>query len=196
MNEVSIERVELIYPLAKAGDWQDVLVLFAADPKLARACSRYQKPTSGWSFLHQAAYFGHEAASRALIKSGAALSLHSKQGESPMDVAKSRGFLDLARLLDHAAECATDLWEPPQAAHLLPSSSAWYEAIMKTATVPMEVAYGGGVVRIPVGSRYFVDSFERVLVGWHGTYNPPSGMDGEPMVRNQTASSDPDRETP
>jgi len=46
----------------------------------------------------------------------------------------------------------------------------------------MCVGYGGGVVKIPKGSRYFVDSFGRTLVGWHGSYDPPSGMGGEPMV--------------
>jgi hypothetical protein len=40
----------------------------------------------------------------------------------------------------------------------------------------------GGVVKIPSGARYFADSFERVLVGWHGSYDPPVGMDCELMV--------------
>jgi uncharacterized protein len=40
----------------------------------------------------------------------------------------------------------------------------------------MKVAYGGGVVVIPLGAKYFVDSFERTVVGWHGTYDPPGGM--------------------
>jgi hypothetical protein len=46
----------------------------------------------------------------------------------------------------------------------------------------MQVAYAGGVAAIPEGSRYFVDSFERTLVGWHDTYDPPCGMDGESMI--------------
>jgi hypothetical protein len=46
----------------------------------------------------------------------------------------------------------------------------------------MAVAYGGAVISIPKGAVYYADSFGRVLIGWHGTYSPPRGMDGEPMV--------------
>lgn len=38
------------------------------------------------------------------------------------------------------------------------------------------------VLYSPAGSRYFADEFERTLVGWHGTYDPPRGMDGESMM--------------
>ncbi len=40
----------------------------------------------------------------------------------------------------------------------------------------MRLVYGGVVITIPAGSRYHVDSFERVLIGFHGTYDPPSDM--------------------
>jgi hypothetical protein len=46
----------------------------------------------------------------------------------------------------------------------------------------MTVVYGGGIVRIPAGSRYFVDSFEPTLVGWYGIFDPPHGMDGESIL--------------
>lgn len=65
---------------------------------------------------------------------------------------------------------------------MLPSSSLWEDAEEREAAELRRVAYGGGVVTIPVGARYYVDSFERTLVGWHGTYDPPCGMDGESMV--------------
>lgn len=42
-----------------------------------------------------------------------------------------------------------------------------------------------GLVQILKGQRYFVDSMNRVLVGWHGTYDSPSGMDGELMLMTQ-----------
>ena len=46
----------------------------------------------------------------------------------------------------------------------------------------MRVNYGGGVVNIKVGDTYYIDNSDRILVGWHGTYNPPCGMDGESML--------------
>ena len=33
----------------------------------------------------------------------------------------------------------------------------------------MQVAYGGGSVVIPAGTRYFAHALGRTLVGWHGT---------------------------
>ena len=46
----------------------------------------------------------------------------------------------------------------------------------------MRVAYAGGVITIRQGSRHFVDSFDRTLIGWHGTYDPPSGMDDAALL--------------
>ena len=65
---------------------------------------------------------------------------------------------------------------------LAKSSSAWSEAIERGAARELSVAYGGGIVTVPRGARYFVDAFERTLVGWHGSYDPPSGMDGASML--------------
>lgn len=74
------------------------------------------------------------------------------------------------------------LWAPPTDPALLPSSCLWTEASERRAQAPMRVAYAGGVVKIAEGARYFVDRSERVLVGWHGTFDPPCGMDGESML--------------
>lgn len=74
-------------------------------------------------------------------------------------------------------------FKAPKDSVLLPSSHQWSEATERLSSEAMRVAYGGGVVEISAGARYFVDSLERVLVGWHGTYDPPCGMDGEPMIR-------------
>jgi hypothetical protein len=81
-----------------------------------------------------------------------------------------------------AAQSAEHLWEPSPNPDVLPSSSAWRAGVARLALYDMRVAYGGGVVAIPAGSRYYVDSFERILVGWHGTYDPPAGMDAESML--------------
>ena len=179
------ERSELIdglYGLAKAGNWTRVLAALAGERELAMSCSRYKRPSSGWTFLHQAAYFGQEDAARALIRLGASTTSHSKDQETPADVAERRGHKDLSRLLQTAAGTADSSWEAPSDPTLLPSSCAWSENVARTAVRELRVAYAGGVVAIPPRATYYVDSFERILIGWHGTYDPPSGMDGEPMV--------------
>lgn len=42
--------------------------------------------------------------------------------------------------------------------------------------------YAGGVVRIRPGDTYYVDKAGAVLVGWHGTYDPPCDMEGYAMI--------------
>lgn len=138
--------------------------------------------------MHQAAFFGHEGAARALIALGASLVIQSNEGATPADVAKARGHQALSELLLKAARSGKGLWEPSPRTELLPSSSAYDDYTARRASRPMRVAYGGGVVKIPVGAMYYVDSFERVLVGWHGTYDPPCDMAGGPFIRD---SSDP-----
>jgi hypothetical protein len=120
---------------------------------------------------------------RALVGLGASLLARSSDGDTPVAVAEQRGHGDLSRSMAAAAAQGAGLWEPPPVPELLPSSSAWEEAEERRALLELHVAYGGGVVEIPPGSRYFVDSFERVLVGWHGTFDPPGGMDAESLVR-------------
>ena len=132
--------------------------------------------------MHQAAYFGHEAACRELIRLGAAVDTLSRERQSAADVAEERKYPALAALLRRASYSAESLWIAPKDPNLLPSSNLWEEATERRTSEAICVAYGGGVVKIAAWSRYFVDSFERTLVGWHGTYDPPCGMDGEPMV--------------
>jgi len=182
MTDLIGELVQQHYRLAKSGDWNKVLSTFDERPTLASVCSRYRKSSSGWTFLHQTAYWGHEGAARVLIRLGASITIKSNDGETASDVAIRRGHEMLSRLIEVAARRADGLWEPPPDPTLLPSSSAWEEGIERRASCDMRVAYGGGIVVIPSGGRYFVDSFERTLVGWHGTYDPPSGMDAESML--------------
>ena len=43
--------------------------------------------------------------------------------------------------------------------------------------------YLGTTVNIPPGSTYYYDNIEKkVVIGWHGSYNPPYGMDGMTMI--------------
>jgi len=170
------------YEQAKKGRWDRVLSEWKDIPLIAFRCSRYQKESSGWTFLHQAAYFGHEIACRELIRLGASVNRLSREGKTAADVAEEKGHNALAALLRRASQDEKSLWVSPSDPDLRPSSGRWDEANEHRATEAMIVAYAGGVVNIPVGARYFVDSFERVLVGWHGTYDPPCGMDGESML--------------
>jgi hypothetical protein len=179
---VVLTPIERCYRDAKNGNWSGVIASWRRAPNIASQCSRYRKPTSLWTFLHQAAYFGHETACRELIQLGAAVTLLSREKQTAADVAEERKHAALAELLRKACHSADSLWSPSKDPSLLPSSSSWDEATERQASEAMRVAYGGGIVDIPQGSRYFVDSFERTLVGWHGTYAPPCGMDGESMI--------------
>ncbi len=175
------QAVERTYEAARRGDWENILSAWRAAPDVARECSRYQDPSSGWTFLHRAAFFGHEAACRELIRLGAAVAAPSRMRLSAADVADERGYSALATLLRRASDGAVTLYTAPGDPELLPCSCLVGEAKERRAEEDMRVAYAGGIVHIKAGERYFVDSFERTLVGWHGTYDPPRGMDGEPI---------------
>lgn len=176
--------IEESYSNAKNGKWNRVLEQWHQAPLLARRSSRYQKESSGWTFLHQAAYFGNEIACRELIRLGAAANTLSKEGQTPADVAEEKRNNDLAALLQKACEDDDSSWACPADPDLLPSSRFWDEADERHAIESLFVSYAKGVVWIPYGARYFVDSLDRILIGWHGSYDPPRGMDGESMVRH------------
>ncbi|MES1176676.1 MAG: ankyrin repeat domain-containing protein [Myxococcales bacterium] len=175
------QLIEQLYEQAKRGDWDEVLEAWRT-AGLVRECGKHQKESSGWTFLHQAAYWGHELACRELIRAGAPAGALSRERQTPADVAMDRQHATLALLLRRASQSGESVWKAPKDAALLPSSSLWEDAQQRQALELRRVAYAGGVVTIPAGARYYVDSFERTLVGWHGTYDPPCGMDGESMV--------------
>lgn len=184
MSDEIFRYVERLYPLAKAGKWDVLWASVAGETMIAAACSRYAKRSSAWTFLHQAAYSGHVASARALIRLGASPTKDSNEGQKPADVADTRGHKSLGDLLRAASTTADSAWSPPTELDLLPSSKAWDEATERRAWREMRVGYGGGCVVIPRNSRFFVDSFGRILIGWHGTHDPPGGMNGESMVRH------------
>lgn len=174
--------IEQAYEMAKSGHWDQLLSDWASSPALAKRCSRYQKPGSQWTFLHQAAYFGNANACHALISRGASVDALTHDSRSPAEVSRQRGHIELAEFLRNASTGKDSLWAPPIDPDVLPSSNRWNEATGATAPFELFVAYGSGLVRIPKGANYFVDSLSRVLVGWHGTFDPPCGMDGESML--------------
>lgn len=180
--KIVAKKIEVLYGAAKRGKWDEVLDLFMRDSKLAQACCKFSKWSSKWTFLHQAAYHGHERAVRVLITLGANALAASTEDGTAVDVAKRCGHERVAALLEAAAATGSDIWTPVEDPRLRPASSAWNEAIERSALVRFRVAYGGAIIKIPQGSRYFVDSFERVLVGWHGTFDPPCGMDSMSML--------------
>ena len=174
--------IEKAYQTAKSGEWDRLLSEWENSAVLAKRCSRYSKPGSSWSFLHQAAYFGNERACRVLIGLGASTKAQPHESLTPAEVAAQKGHHQVAAFLRNASTGGDTLWDPPIDPDVLPSSNRWSEATEARAYTELFVAYGGGLVRIPMGSPYFTDSLARVLVGWHGTFNPPCGMDGESML--------------
>lgn len=68
------------YEQAKSGYWDRVLSEWTEFPLIARWCSRFQKDSSGWTFLHQAAYFGNQGACLELIRLGASVGKASNDG--------------------------------------------------------------------------------------------------------------------
>ena len=172
-----------LHALADAGEWRSVLAAWERDVVLAQACSRFRCPKTGQRFLHAAARHGNEAACRELVRLGANVGAQtSVGGPCAADIAEAAGHPALAALLRRATEEEGSLWEPPASTALWPSSHFWNEATEREAESAFSVACGGGVVNIPAGTRYFVDAFGRTLVGWHGTFDPPCGMDGDSML--------------
>lgn len=174
--------IDQAYEVAKSGDWDRLLLQWAESPVLANRCSRFKRSGSMWTFLHQAAYFGNERACREMIARGASVEALTHDALSPADVAAKKGFNQLADLLRRASPGPDSLWSAPLDPDVLPSSDRWSEAKSAISRSHLFVAYAGGLVSIPSGSSYFADELGRVLVGWHGTYSPPCGMDGRSML--------------
>ncbi|KXS19502.1 hypothetical protein M427DRAFT_52930 [Gonapodya prolifera JEL478] len=173
---------ESLYFKAKDGLWDELKSIFVADPASGRAAVRFVKPSSGWTMLHQAAWWGSEDGVRLCVANGAQLTLASKDNrETPLQVAKSRGHLHIVALLERAVTGTGSLWMPLEDPTIWPSSCSWDEARLVDVDADMVVAYAGGRVEIPKGAKRYADSFGRTLVGWHGTWDPPLGMDGERM---------------
>lgn len=169
------KSVDRLYHQGKAGAWDQVLAAIVADPRLAERAAVHARPSSGWTLLHQAAFWGREDACRALIKRGASPSTACAAGSRPYQAARRRGHEEIAAWLE-------DLADEADAAAALPCSHKFCEAARRRAASAMCVAYGGGLVRIPAGARYYADASGHVLVGFHGSYDPPLDMDGRAVV--------------
>jgi uncharacterized protein len=170
-----------LFRRAAEGRWLEVLDALERDPAVGERAARAALDGEGRTLLHLAALAGHEGAARALIRLGARVDARDAAGATAADLA-SGPHAALSELLRDAARTGSRLWEPSEEPGPRPASSRWAQATARRARAPFEVAYGGVAVRIQAGDRYFVDVYERVLVGWHGTTDPPCGMDGGSMV--------------
>lgn len=207
-----------VYELAKGGDWAGVeRTLSGMREEACRICLFYARPSSGWTIMHQAAYFGDEAAVAECIarqgidpgvRAGPRWALRqlvarTRDGQTPADVAHSRGHAALAARLratlasplavaygsaaptpapPHAPSGPAASAPPPFCANL-----SWGQADRQlracTAGAAFPVLYGSTVVTVRAGDAYWTDAGTgAVVVGWHGTVSPPCGMDGEPIV--------------
>ena len=210
-----------LYELAKGGDWAGVAhTLRGMREEACRACLFYARPSSGWTVMHQAAYFGDEwAVAECIARQGIdpgvragprwalrQLVVRTRDGQTPADVAHSRGHAALAARLRAtlssplaAADAASGCAAPPSAPPHAPSGSAasapppfcanlsWGHASRHlracTAGAAFPVLYHSTIVTVRAGDAYWTDSGTgAVVVGWHGTVSPPCGMDGEPIV--------------
>jgi uncharacterized protein len=171
-----------IYELGKAGRWDEVTKSFDDDPLLAGHAVRYVRESSGWSLLHQACFWGNRDAVALCLKYGADPSLVTNDSQTAPQVAAWKGYSQLSTDLLAALSKCGSLWRPTSDPRLQASSCIWNERIKCVAAKDFSAGYGGGEVHITAGETYFADSWGRVLVGWHGTTNPPSGMDGESML--------------
>ncbi len=66
----------------------------------------------------------------------------------------------------------------PQFPHARQSSSNFNEAKSQTATEDFDVYYACYPIKIKKDTTYYVDNDNNVLIGWHGTYDPPIDMAG------------------
>lgn len=177
--------IDEAYGLAKAGHWKRLLNMWIDSPVLTNRCSRYVNEGSKWTFLHQAAYFGHQEACRALIARGATVDALTRDDRTPADVAAEKGNHDAEHMLRRASLGRDSSWQPSPDPDVLPGSNCWEEGMEAVASVELFVAYGGSIVRIPKRSRYYIDSFQRILIGFHGSFDPPSDMGGYSLIPGQ-----------
>jgi hypothetical protein len=182
-QEADRQRAQHLYFLLTQGECSSVLQQLGASPSVARWLARFVAPTTGWTALHQAAYHDHQLLAARLIELGADVHAATKGGATAAGVAQQCGHVGMTKLLGEAGQGQPPLPPPSTSSmHLLPSSQQWHPSQQRTAHCTLHVSYAGGVVTIPAGEHYWTDAAGQVLVGWHGTYNPPCGMDGESML--------------
>jgi hypothetical protein len=173
------DEIERVFQLAKTGEWGALYEATKSSLVLAGKVARFIDE-SGWSALHHAAAFGDENAVAWCLRHGTSLGLLTNDSKLAQDIATDRGHIELANRLASAAPGAG--WEPTDNPEFLAASSLWGEARKVKANQFLRVCYSGRLIDIPPGNIHYTDSWGRILVGWHGSFSPPRGMDGESMI--------------
>ena len=180
----SLSTVEEVYEAGKNGNWPAVIEVLGARDTLAAESARYGKPSSGWTLLHQAAWWGNKDAIRAVVGAGAVLDATNKDGKTAGEVAKDE---ETKEVLQSAAyeDDGCYVWNAELAGRtspvLFPPATSFGSSPSQVESKNgFAVAYGGGVANVMAGTSYYADEFDRPLVGWHGTI-PPCDMDGMPV---------------
>eukprot|EP01039_Chlorochromonas_danica_P010343 gene10347-11451_t len=165
------------------GDWDKVILRMKKDIHFARHLAHWTQRHTYWTALHYAAYWGNLEATKLLIQYGAFILASTDKDKRPVDLAREREFPAVASILYDAQVYGSGNWSSPIDASLS-ASSCWWTAgsPMVAEEEEVRVAYAGSVAVIPQGARYYVDPCGRPLIGWHGSYDPPCGMDGESML--------------
>lgn len=195
MSSVSYyqKQIESVYAAAKTGRWREALEHVRADSKFARHFARYVRPSSGFTPLHHAVNSDNMEAVMEMIKHGAVIDLKSLDNITPIDLAKKLGFDFMVAFLERAFTHGSEYWVPSKEADFVAGSCAWQEAKETTASEDMQVMYSGELAHIHgcdlpqlrKGDRYYQDDCGRVLVGWHGSIDPPRRFDGESLLEHQ-----------
>jgi len=80
-----------IYEHAKFGRWSQAFQAIDGQPHKAQVMVRYSRPTSGWTMLHQAAWWGNQAAVNQLMMLGANPSRQTRSGQTAEEVVHEYG---------------------------------------------------------------------------------------------------------
>jgi len=72
----------------------------------------------------------------------------------------------------------------------IPESGLEHPWTQVTTRKQMQVRYAGAVLTIRAGQSIYLDRDDRVVVGWHGSIQPPSDMEGHSIVRNEEEDDD------
>ena len=192
------KQIEAVYAEAKTGRWRQALEAVRADSLFARYFARYIRPSSGFTPLHHAVNSDNMEAVMEMIKHGAVIDRKSLDNVTPIDLARKLGFDFMVTFLEHALIHGSEYWCPSVEPSFVTSSCAWGEAKEAVATEDMQVMYSGELVHIHgcdlpfirKGERYYHDDCGRVLIGWHGSHDPPRRYDGENLLEREHQPED------
>ena len=169
-----------VFQQARRGEWDSVMNTFQDIQECSKA-SRYVSTSSErWTFLHHAAFWGNEGAIKRLIECGSDINAEDSDGKTPAIIAAENGKEEISNLISSAA--VGSLWEPSKDISTVASSNLFSESRPEVLRKRKNVSYGGGSFELSAGTLVYVDSFNRPLIGWHGSFSPPCGMDGSSMV--------------